>query len=147
MPLGWEAQRGGAAVMPPEAFSRSSPPGLFPSAPRFRTVFVFQGSLRRIFQTGKDSPPPRIKPRPGPLRAAMLSASPSVLEVQVQTPRRLPAGSRHSKNLGRRSHRFDRNPASDPGVFARARPLRLLLPDAGAADLQDLSDLRARAGA
>ncbi len=46
--------------MPPEAFSRSSPPGLFPSAPRFRTVFVFQGSLRRIFQTGKDSPPPRF---------------------------------------------------------------------------------------
>jgi len=71
--------------MPPEAFSKSSPPGLFPSAPRFRTVFVVQGSLRRIFQTGKDSPAAH-KPRPGPLRAAMLSASPSVLEVQLQNP-------------------------------------------------------------
>src|SRR6266436_1181469 len=85
MPLGCEAQRGGAAAMP-------SKHSLGPARLAFSLQPTFQNGLRRPgfapanLSNLEGFSSAAHRPRPGPLRAAMLSASPGVLEVQVQTP-------------------------------------------------------------
>ncbi len=82
--LGGTAWRSGCYA--PRSILQVQPAWPFPFSP------TFQNGLRRpVFAPENLSnwegfSSAAHKPRPGPLRAAMLSASPGVLEVQVQTP-------------------------------------------------------------